>query len=97
MKITATHNPPSNDDLRIQVNEPYCDLARAIIKRAYRDSLGLVGKERDQTPGVIADNLQYVRSGIAFMCGPGFQHWCELLGANPDDMLRLIEARGSDN
>ena len=96
MKIQATHNPPAHDDLRLQESEPYCDLARAIIKRAYRDSIGLIGHEHALTDKTRAESIRNVRSGIAFMCGRGFKHWCDLLGADPDDMLRMIEARESE-
>ena len=98
MKITATHNPPAHDDLRLQESEPYCDLVRMMIKRLYRDSLGKVGNEHKVTPNRAIAIEWAVRDGIEFMKGQGFRHYCELLGIDdPDHMLRMIEARESEN
>ena len=93
MTIQATHHP-ADDDLKLQEHEPYCDLARAMLKRAFRDSIGKTGVEhasRGDKRFLIISDAQ------AFMAGPGFRHWCELLGVNPDDMLRLIKERGRGN
>ena len=95
MKIKATHNA-ADDNLRLQWHEPYCNLARALINRMYKDSLGKVGHERDQSPKVIIANRRNVLNGIEFMKGYEFRHWCELLGATPDDMLEAIAVREND-
>ena len=90
MTQKATDRSGSGDDLRLEWNEPFCNLARALIKRMWKDSRGQVGTINGQTND---DQMRHVRRGIEFMDGFEFRHYCELLGANPDDMLRMIRAR----
>ena len=90
MKIEATHSP-QNDNLRLNESEPFCNLARAMIKRAFMDSVGKVGVEHASRGD---KKFLIIKDAQTFMSGPGFRHWCELLGANPDDMLVMIKERG---
>ena len=93
MTIQATHTP-ADDYTMLQWHEPFCCLVRAMIVRAHRDSIGQVGIEHASRGD---KRFLIVKDAQAFMAGPGFRHYCELLGANPDDMLRLIEERERGN
>ena len=86
MKIQATHTP-ADDDLRLQVNEPFCTLARAMISRAFRDSIGKTGVEHasrgDKRYLIMADAAEFFKDGR-------FEFWCDLLGVNYDIMMRKL-------
>ena len=98
MRIQATHRQSDHDDLRLSEAEPFCVIARMIIKRAWRDSLGKVGYESPDSPKVRAERSNAMQTGIEFMNGGEFAHWCQLLGIDdPDHMLALIEERQRGN
>ena len=94
MILNSERQYQQDDDLQLSEAEPYRMLAYAMIKRAFRDSIGKTGVEHasrgDKRFLIMADAKD-------FMQGQGFRHYCELLGCDPDYMLALIDERGGDS
>jgi len=90
-----TYYTNADDDLRLTQADPYCALVRAIIVRAFRDSCGRIGTEMramdsELRVGCITDAIHFFNDGR-------FAHWCELLGANPEWVLREMRIREAGN
>lgn len=87
MKITATHNPPAHDDLRLQESEPFCRLTDAMIVRAFRDATGRVGTEHN-----LSDQARYavMTDGKLFFKDGRFEFWCDLLGIDYDSIMARL-------
>ena len=86
MTMLATHAPSdyisaTDDNLRLSLIDPYHALVRAIIKRAYWDSVGRVGgsKTRNEHYRIMQDASRFFSDGRCL-------HLVECLGCDPEKL-----------
>ena len=84
--MLVNKTPPSDayqvdadDDLKLTEVDGYYDLTRAMIKRAYLDSIGNKLEKRQE----------WIMDGIAFFQDGRAEHWCFMLGIDDFELLEL--------
>ena len=76
----------ADDDLKLGEADGYYDLVRAMIARAYQDSVGNTGTSGNLT---LEARQRWTMDGIAFFKDNRCKHWCQLLGITDFELLNL--------
>ena len=91
-QLTATHKPSNayyshaDDNLRLTPADPYRELVRAIIKRAYWDSLGKTGNSGHKTD---EERYRIMQDARRFFQDGRCHHWLECLDVDPEKVGML--------
>ena len=76
----------ADDDLKLSEADGYYDLVRAMIARAYQDSVGNTGASGNLT---LEARQRWTMDAIAFFKDNRCKHWCQLLGIADYELLGL--------